>query len=137
MSTPDAAGARATVEYALALLPYAFTTGELDAWEALSHDDCRFCHTVIADARALHTHGARREGGVYSIHTVKVFEPTPGHDYFAVDLTVEQSPTQERGPAGELLAEDPTRHVLMFTAVGWTDGGWRVREITANEIDGP
>ncbi|WP_167202397.1 DUF6318 family protein [Actinomyces respiraculi] len=53
--TPE--GAIATAEYFMALYPYAYATGDLSAWQAMSDPHCIFCTNVIDNVTEQHSAG--------------------------------------------------------------------------------
>ena len=55
-------GAIAAATYFLQLYPYAYNTGDLTEWKALSHPECMFCASVVDNVTAMHEQGHRSEG---------------------------------------------------------------------------
>ncbi|CED92171.1 DUF6318 family protein, partial [Actinomyces succiniciruminis] len=53
--TPEGAATAAT--YFLNLFPYVFATGDLDAWQNMSDDNCEFCNNVASDVTDRHNAG--------------------------------------------------------------------------------
>ena len=43
----------AVAEYFVLLYPYVYATGDLAEWNALSDPDCKFCASVVDNARAM------------------------------------------------------------------------------------
>ncbi|WP_086614732.1 DUF6318 family protein [Actinomyces ruminis] len=53
--TPE--GAAAAAAYFLELVPYVYATGDLEAWQNMSDDNCEFCTGVGNEASEMHDAG--------------------------------------------------------------------------------
>lgn len=131
MDRDDIEGAIAAAQYFLELYPYAYNTGDLTAWKAMSHPECIFCASVVENVEELHAAGGYEVGGDIVIESVTASEPVAGNEYFAVDLTVVQSAAKEFDATGQVVREIAEARYVIYTAVVEpSDGSWRLREAT-------
>ncbi len=134
MNTIDSAGAEAAARYFLALYPYAYATGDLSEWQALSHPDCVFCGSVVTNVEALKAAGHHNRGSEISVLSVSVQELAPGRRYGA-ELTVTEGPSAEVDESGAIVGEHPeSRKVSMVLALAYEDG-WSVLEVDATPAE--
>src|SRR5690606_23134069 len=84
MERNDVEGAKAAAEYFLALYPYVYVTGDLDAWREISHLECQFCAGVVANVEELHGAGGYADGPLLEIRTIEAAPPDGTYEYFSV-----------------------------------------------------
>ena len=130
MDTVDTAGAEAVAQYFLQLVPYAEATGDTAALEALSHEDCIFCRSVLDGVDALVAAGQHHTGGLPSFAAVSALEVDPGA-WWTVDVDLTQSPIEVLDAAGTVAAQGQPESVSyhMDIAVVFDTRGWRVRAL--------
>jgi hypothetical protein len=133
MQRTDVEGAIAAAQYFLELYPYAYNTGDLTEWRAMSHPECIFCASVIENVEELHARGGYEVGGEFVFKTVAAREPLPDNEFFAVDFLVEQE-AGARVVANEQPASFPASQNNTFFAISRGPGGWVVREVTVKEV---
>ncbi|KGM17318.1 hypothetical protein N867_05635 [Actinotalea fermentans ATCC 43279 = JCM 9966 = DSM 3133] len=127
MSQVDAATAEAVATYFLELYPYAYATGDLTEWRALSHPECIFCASVITNVEQMVAAGEHWEGGTATIESAEVVASVP--EAFDVTVVTVEEPSILVDADG-ITAKSAdggrgTSHVIVTAH----DGDWRVREI--------
>jgi hypothetical protein len=127
---PTVEGAVAVAEYFQLLFPYAFATGDLADWAALSHPECLYCVGVTDDVRSMFAAGQHTKGGAFTITDSSGTEVDPGAWYTAqIRLTQEPSTTLDAG--GQIVEEFPdVKTGVIDIALVWEAGAWKVREAT-------
>lgn len=133
MERGDLDGAEAAAQYFLQLYPYAYNTGDLTEWEAMSHPECAFCASVIDRVTALHAEGGYETGGEMVVEEVTASEPVPGNDFFGVDLVVDQRPGTKHTPDGQTVEEFGGLHVAVMVALRFDGENWAIREVSIEE----
>ena len=135
MDTPDAAGAEAAARYFMDLYAYVYATGDLEEWRQLSHPDCAFCASVIANVEEQAASGQHTTGGVATITDVSSLETDPGA-WWSVDLELIQGPATVRDAAGGVLSEraDPVAYHA-DVAVARQGDRWQIRAVDHQKID--
>lgn len=130
MERGDVEGAEAAARYFLSLYPYAYNTGDLEEWIALSDPECVFCASVVERVTELHESGGYETGGELTFESVTGSEPIPGNAYFGVDLVVVQGPSTAFDADGAVTSETEGGRYVMYTALGRNEQGWLMRELT-------
>ncbi len=128
----DIEGAIAAAQHFLELYPYAYNTGDLDTWKAMSHPECIFCKSVIENVEELHAAGGYQTGG--SITWVRTTAQALGASgAFTVDAVARQEPTEEVvGGAFSTVSEGG--EALVYVDLDLTaDGGWLVRGVDVED----
>lgn len=128
MDRADLEGATAAARYFLELYPYAYNTGDLAAWKAMSHPDCIFCASVVERVEALHAQGGYETGG-----DVVWLEVTarPGADgAVEIDAEVRQSPTFETTASGTVEVSSGGEGTV-YVDLQWRED-WLIRGVDAS-----
>ena len=129
MDGDDADGAIAAATYFIALYSYAYATGDLDGWSAISDPACVFCQSVREDKLAAASRAEQSEGGSISIvgtpTTSNLIEP----EAFQVDAAISQAPYQTVGPGGAVIDERPMQLGRMAIALNASSGAWQVTAV--------
>jgi hypothetical protein len=120
----DADGAVAAATYFISLYSYAYATGNLSEWIAMSDPACVFCSGLTEDVRKATVAGTKFQGGDLSILSSgsSVGEKP---NLFLVDLVVSQAPFKEFDRSGKILSEGAgvgatdVRAVLVHGPNGW------------------
>ncbi len=107
MDRDDLEGAKAAAQYFLELYPYAYNTGDLTEWTAMSHPECIFCASVIENVEALHAEGGYEVGGDLVFESVTGAEPIEGNEFYGVDFVLTQSAATEYDKVGAEVRDVP------------------------------
>ncbi|WP_350339515.1 DUF6318 family protein [Pengzhenrongella frigida] len=127
MDRDDAEGAIAAATYFISLYTYAFASGELDAWKAMSDPGCVFCSGLVSDIQTASDAGTRFTGGGLTVES-SVAIPAEALNRFRIDLTVSQAPSETLDRSGSVTASSPGTGRATVTAVlEHSSEGWLVR----------
>ena len=130
MDVADSAGAEAAAVYFLQLYPYVYATNDLTEWRELSHAECIFCASVIANVEAQIASQERSTGGLVAVATVASTEVDPGK-WWSVDVDLTQDPSRTYDVAGAVVDEAPeTVAYHMDIAVIREGDAWLIRELS-------
>ncbi|WP_263732392.1 DUF6318 family protein [Cellulomonas sp. SG140] len=127
---PTLEGAKAIATYFLLLYPYAYQTGDLSAWNALTHPDCNFCASVrqhVTEAAQARQHTV---GGASQITTVTGTEVDLGK-FFDVQLTLEASSSQVVAAPDTVVKDQRAGRYKMDVIVLFDSGSWVIRGVQA------
>lgn len=134
MDRSDVEGAIAAAQYFLELYPYAYNTGDLTTWKAMSHPECVFCASVIENVETLHAAGGYEVGGEIIIESVTASDPVEGNEFFAVDVSAVQSAASEYGASGQVVREIPEAKYVIYMAAQFTGYDWLVRAVSHEAV---
>lgn len=134
MARDDVEGAEAAARYFLSLYPYAYNTGDLEEWIALSDPECVFCASVVDRVTELHENGGYETGGELTFESVSGEEPIPGNAYFGVDMVVVQGEGAKYVGDGQEPEAFGNLRARANLALARQASGWTVREATLEEI---
>lgn len=127
LSAVDEATAEALAVYFLELYPYVYATGDLTEWRTLSHPECIYCASVIAEVEQMVAGGEHWEGGQTEVSVLVTAAVTS--DFYDVTLEVSEGPARLLSSDGSVARETAgganTIHVVA-TAEG---GTWNVRGV--------
>ena len=128
-------GAIAAATYFVGLYPYAYNTGDLTEWNALSHPECVFCASVVDGVEALHSQGFHNEGAQILVGDASAVELNPGRS-FSVVLRMSQGAATVFDSTGDQIGEPSQPVSSAMTFVLFIDQGrWQVREAEVNSPD--
>jgi hypothetical protein len=133
MQRTDVEGAIAAAQYFLELYPYAYNTGDLTEWRAMSHPECIFCASVIENVEELHASGGYEVGGEFVFEGVSASDPRPDNEYYAADFKLTQRSIEEFSRDGDVVRSVPETHYRVLTAVLWTGDAWQIRAVSTEE----
>lgn len=125
MERDDVEGAKAAAQYFLSLYPYAYNTGDLTEWRAMSHPECVFCASVIENVEALHAQGGYQTGGEITWLSVEGAGATTGTA--SVDAVAEQTPTA-LVIGSEVEEVSSGGRASLFIDLIWSNG-WQIRGV--------
>ena len=133
MDRDDAEGALAAMTHFIALYGYAYATGDVEEWQAMSDPECVFCASVVANVEELHSHGHTNEGSQVEVHSIDATEVTIGR-WYSMEASVTQAPSIERDAQGATVEEHPapTQYTMTFAVV--FDSVWQVRELDVVKV---
>ncbi len=109
-----------------------YATGDLTEWEALTHPDCIYCHSVISNVEALRQVGQHRTGGAVTASDVSTLEIDPGR-FFQTSFRLSVAPSQIFDSTDAVLGDSPASTGNVETALIWENGKWLVRAVTATQ----
>jgi len=135
MERDDIEGAKAAAEYVLALYPYVYVTGDLDIWRELSHPDCNFCSSVLANVRDLHADGGYVDGPAVDVLHVEVAGPNQMHEYYAVSVDVSESAHAYYDEQGSIVDTFEGSHLAVDMALQHDRASWLIRAVTVKDAD--
>jgi hypothetical protein len=131
---PSPAAAIAVARYFIQLYPYTYATGDLAAWNALSHRQCKFCRSTHDNVRNAVGKGNHGTGGLIEINDEQVRENSPGSSYEVV-LDYIQRATKVLDAKGNAIRTYPESAPSRVTLVlHWDKRGWIVRGVSVDEI---
>ncbi len=126
-------GAIAVAEYFLQLYPYSYATGDVDAWQSLSHPECVFCADVNENIHDMFMAAHRAEGGSVSFASTSGREVTQG-ELFSIDLQMTQAPSRVIDANSAEVEGWSTEKTYDVNVLVLRDGDrWQVRGIETHE----
>jgi hypothetical protein len=132
MDRADADGAIAAATYFISLYPYAYATGDLAAWTAMSDPACAFCRSVVGHVTEMRSLGHTSQGPSISVSSVQN-GPTANPGSFAIEMHVKQGPSIERDAAGAVVDRvDESKTLFLVVALEHDRAGWIVRETSTH-----
>lgn len=124
----DEAGALALAQYFVVdLYTYAFSTGDVEAWQSLSDPGCSFCTSVVQNAAAMQERGEKSLGEPATVESATVATITEGSRYTATLTLVQRTAAPEPTDGGE-PGEPGSQRYQLLVAVAWEDG-WRIQAV--------
>jgi len=127
-------GAIAVGEYFLRLYPYSYATGDMDAWQSLSHPECVFCADVSENIRDMYMSAHRAEGGSVSFASTSGSEVSPG-ELFSVDVQMTQAPSRVIDANGAEVEGWSTEKAYDVNVLVLRDADrWQIRGIETHEV---
>ena len=127
MDVADSAGAEAVAEYLLDLYAHAYATNDLTEWRELSHPECIFCSSVIANVEEQSASDHRSDGGLVEVESVSSTEVSPG--FFNVTVVAAQGASNEYGADGSVVDHSDGNRSTLILVILWTQAGWSIREV--------
>jgi hypothetical protein len=132
LDTVNLDGAIATAEYFLSLYPYVYNTGDLTDWKALTHPDCVFCASVVANVEKMHALGHHQVGADMAVTSAVGVEVTAG-SWFSVDIDAVQAPWVELESTGGVVDQKSSEVTFVIHVIVVREGDtWSIR---AGEVD--
>lgn len=130
MDRDDIEGAIAAAQYFLELYPYAYNTGDLTAWKAMSHPECIFCASVVENVEELHAAGGYQTGGEIEWVETNAYR-LDASGKFSVDAIAQQFPTTEqRDGISEVISEGGRARLYIDLQ---REGDWLVRGVDVKD----
>ncbi len=125
---PTLDGAKAVAAYFLLLYSYAYQTGDLAAWNELSHPECQFCASVGQHVSEATAAGQHTVGGAFRITAAEGTEVNQGV-FFDVHVAVDGSRSRVVTATGSTAKDQPAGRYLMYVIVLFEGGAWHVRGV--------
>ncbi|UNX56284.1 DUF6318 family protein [Georgenia sp. TF02-10] len=135
MERDDVEGAKAAALYALRLLPYAYITGDLADWNAMSREGCKFCASVTEDVTNLHRDGGYSTGSDIVVEYVDGRPPSGGREYFEILIEGTVMPSVNVGGDGAVLEEFEEGRLTFFVAVSRVNNSWVIYGVDTEDPD--
>ncbi len=126
--TPEGAITAAT--YFLNLYPYVYATGDIDAFEKMSDDNCGFCRKVMANATARHESGGWADPWVQETTPLEyLVDDTDSNRYVVRTQVISEAHTahSEDGEPSAIEASDD----ILLVQIYWTGSSWSVEAVEA------
>lgn len=133
MERGDEAGAIAAAEYFMELSEYAFLTGDLTTWNAISTTDCGYCRNVDDAVRDAYASGGYYTGGALELQNGRISGVEPDIGVYAVVLDYEAEPAVLHADDGVAVEDVPAGAGAFVVEVVPTDAGWRLIEAGTTE----
>ena len=133
MASASADGAASAATHFMTLYRYAYATGDVTEWDALSSDTCDFCASTREGATRVASSGARIEGGEITVTSAAGTEVDPGRWYSAT-LTVSEAPSREIAASGDVVKSSEGGDYEFFLALSFVDGGWQVDAVEFQQL---
>lgn len=119
----EAAGEAASYFHELA--SYAFATGDLELWKAMSSESCRFCAAVVDQVEAEAAAGKHREGGQVQVLDVQAYHHE--NQQYAALVTLREHESRVIASDGSVDGEvDYKQDVQLEMLMTWNGTGWIV-----------
>ncbi|MGC0142293.1 DUF6318 family protein [Pseudactinotalea sp. Z1732] len=128
------AGAEAAAVYFVELFSYIHATGDFEAWDELTTEDCNFCDGVRLSVAELYASGGYEITNPPVIREVnsRVWESTPG-DYL-VDSVIEVAASETYDARGDSMDAFPAETVRVLTVVKYDGARWFVVGADAEDL---
>ncbi|WP_407342354.1 DUF6318 family protein [Pengzhenrongella phosphoraccumulans] len=136
MDRDDTEGAIAAATYFISLYPYAYASGDLLAWNAMSDPACGYCSGVSEAVKLLHGAGTRIDGGEIEVAAAKSFPLNASTGIYPIDLELVESPSREVAANGSVRNEMTGGRTLAQLDIAWSSLGWSIHAVkTTDEPD--
>nr|WP_297430585.1 DUF6318 family protein [uncultured Actinotalea sp.] len=133
MEQADEAGALAAAEYVLAVFEYTFASGDTEAWDELSADDCPFCVSVTEDVSTVYSGGGRFIGSEVLAQEPRVLAYDSTLGVYAIEVAYRVAPGQQLSGGGMVVEEVPPEDGFLILDLAPTTGGWRLLNIATSD----
>ena len=129
------AGAEAAAVYFVELYSYLYATGDFEAWDELTTDECNFCSGVRERVDAIYTGDGYAITGVPTItsQSSHLWTDEPGD--FAIDLQVEAAEVEVYTATHARQESHPSGPVRIAVLVEARDGEWKIVGADAEDAD--
>ncbi len=113
MDRADEVGADAAAQYFLELYLYAYLTGDLTEWNAMSLEECEFCASVASDVESLTVDGGWADAAV-DIVDGQVWISDDDPNYYRVDFLARRTDAVRHEPDGSVTTYEDGDYALIF-----------------------
>ncbi|AWE42190.1 hypothetical protein DDD63_04845 [Actinobaculum sp. 313] len=113
MDRADEVGADAAAQYFLELYLYAYLTGDLTEWNAMSLEECEFCASVAGDVESLTADGGWADAAV-DVADAQVWISDDDPNYYRVDFLVRRTDAVRHEPDGGVRTYEDGDYALIF-----------------------
>lgn len=130
-ATEDSAGD--VGRYFLQLFPYALATGDLEEWDALSGEECKYCAHLRALVTDVHEAGNHGTGGAPELGYTTAMADGKGGFLVAIDYF--ETPSRTVAPDGSVVDDFPDRFSMRAELnLRWSGSAWKVEAGRAKEL---
>jgi len=132
--TPEGAATAAT--YFLNLYPYVYATGDLDAWQNMSDDNCEFCNSVINNVTELHDAGGWTDPWEQEVTPLGYWVDDTDPNRYVVRSQVHSHERDQH-----LNANEPPLHIdeaddIVLIQLYWGGNNWSIEALEVEDGDG-
>ncbi|MBM6979519.1 MAG: hypothetical protein I3J03_07360 [Actinomyces succiniciruminis] len=129
--TPEGAATAAT--YFLNLYPYVYATGDLDAWQNMSEDDCEFCNSVISNVTELHDAGGWADSWEQEIAPLEYWMDDADPNRYVVRTQVSYGAHASYSGDGASSTQTNAADEILLVQMRWTESDWTVEVVDIEE----
>ena len=133
MERSDQAGAEAAAAYFLELFSYVMRTGDLQEWDHISAQDCRYCAATRERVAATYQAGGRFVGGELTLTEVEWLTYTEAIGVHAVGTRYSFASGAEVNSAGTAVREMPPEGAYAVTDLVFSANGWTLLGVSIDE----
>ena len=127
MDEESARGATGSVYYFLDLYRYAFMTGDITEFAAMSDDRCKFCKSTIDDANDIHSKGGWADKWDQEIVSMTYYEKLEGYEYNRVKVIVNYGAMASYyGDGQNPTTSEPSEGKVLNVAVRYSNKRWMI-----------
>jgi hypothetical protein len=121
--TPE--GAKAFVGYWVAMLSYAYETGDVKTLDTLGAPECRLCHSQPRNIEALWSNGSWVEGGKLRTAAVEV-KVAPRAGRVGLVAQVDQAGLKLHNATGRVIRSGDKQVSAIAFTLHFANGGWSI-----------
>ena len=127
MNEESPEGAASSVHYFLELYRYAFMTGDITEFAAMSDDRCKFCKSTIDDANDIHSKGGWADKWDQEIVSMTYYEKLEGYEYNRVKVIVNYGAMASYyGDGQNPTTSEPSEGKVLNVAVRYSNKRWMI-----------
>jgi len=123
--TPE--GAKAFVGYWVAMLSYAYETGDVKTLDTLGAPECRLCHSQPTNIKAQWSNGAWTEGGKLRVPDFEI-KATPYPSRVTLVAQIDQDAIKVHNKNGKITASRPKATTALAFVVDYSTKGWGITD---------
>ncbi|MGO4455523.1 DUF6318 family protein [Arthrobacter sp. RAF14] len=123
--TPE--GAKAFVGYWVAMLSYAYETGDVKTLDTLGAPGCRLCHSQPTNIASEWSNGAWTEGGKLRIPHFEI-KATPYPSRVTLVAQIDQDAIKVHDRNGKITASRPKATTAVAFVVDYSTKGWGITD---------
>ncbi|SHE24177.1 DUF6318 family protein [Actinomyces glycerinitolerans] len=131
--TPEGAATAAT--YFLNLYPYVYATGDLDAWQNMSDDNCEFCNSVINNVTELHDAGGWTDPWGQEITPLEWWDDDADPNRNVVRIQTSFTGHASHSGDGIESAQTNAADEILLIQMYWTGSTWSVEIVDIEDAD--
>lgn len=126
MKQVDEAGAIAAAKYFVHLFEYAYSTGDLEKWEAMSGPNCAYCEVISEGVQDVHDRGGRVEFERFEWVGDAEVRRVPSRSMWEVSLEAIEGASTEYDKNGQVVLESDGGPVSIRLGVVHELGAWMI-----------
>ncbi|HLS48982.1 MAG TPA: DUF6318 family protein [Actinomycetaceae bacterium] len=129
MDRDDIEGAIAAAEYFLALYPYVYATGDLDAWREMSHPECVFCQSTVDNVTQIYADGGYALGSEFTVEDVGASPPDDEYAHYRIGIYGSEAPGAVYSTDGKVISRTDGGTGAYHFGVLRADQSWQIRGV--------